>query len=91
VRARIYTTTLIAILLLTLAPLAVAQQVTVIASKSVYNPGDELVVMGNAPANSYVTLQVYNPQNDLIAFDQVQADGTGAYTKNIFTWPQAGT
>ncbi len=59
--------------------------------KETYYPGDALTVSGTATPNAIVSITVYNPNNELVAIDQVTAGGDGSFTKTVLTFPDEPT
>lgn len=77
------TTTLIFFLLtlcLLAAPVAMAQALTVTTDKDVYGPGDTIRVSGTALANTDVTVQLLNPNGQLVDIDYVKSGADGSYS-----------
>jgi F0F1-type ATP synthase membrane subunit b/b' len=83
---------LLSLLILTtgIVPLAAAS-ITLLPSKTSYNPGDNLTVIGTATPNSAVTIGVYNPSTKLVGIAQGNSDATGQYSITVFQWPAIPT
>lgn len=77
-------TTTLTFFLLTLcllaAPIATAQTLTVTTNKNVYAPGETILVSGTALANTDVTVQLLNPNGQLVDIDYVRSGTDGSYS-----------
>jgi archaellum component FlaC len=68
--------------LLLLAP-ALAQMLTVTTDKDFYGPGERIVVSGTAVPNADVTVQLFNPNNELVAMDYARSGADGKYSMSF--------
>jgi archaellum component FlaC len=73
-------------LLVAVAPVALAQALTVYTDKPSYLPGDVLVVYGTAPAGSWVGISIINPVGKEVDFKMVQAGPDNTY-RTTFNLP----
>ncbi len=78
-------------LIVIVAVLPPALALSVSTNKSVYYPGDQLVVSGTATPNALVAIKVVNPAGSLVALDQVKADSTGKFSDTIMRFPSQAT
>jgi len=62
------------------ASIANAQALTVTTNKDFYSPGETIIVSGTAVANADVTVQLLNPNGQLVDIDYVRAETDGTYT-----------
>jgi len=67
-------------LCLVLAPIAMAQSLTVTTDMDVYAPGETIQVSGTAIADTDVTVQLLNPNNQLVDIDYVRSGADGSYS-----------
>jgi len=67
-------------LCLVLTPIAMAQALTVTTDMDVYAPGETIQVSGTAIANTDVTVQLLNPNNQLVDIDYVKSGADGSYS-----------
>jgi len=65
---------------LILAPAAMAATLTVTTNADVYAPGETIVVSGSAVANTDVTVQLLNPNSQLVDIDYVTSGSDGSYS-----------
>jgi peptidoglycan hydrolase CwlO-like protein len=80
---RAKTTSLLFFLLafcLILAPTAMAATLTVTTNANVYAPGETILVSGSALANTDVTVQLLNPNGQLVDIDYVTSGADGSYS-----------
>jgi hypothetical protein len=63
-----------------IVPAALAAPITIAPDKDAYAPGEALNVSGTATPNSWVTIQLFDPDNVRVAIAQTQADSTGAWS-----------
>jgi methyl-accepting chemotaxis protein len=68
--------------LLLLAP-ALAQMLTVTTDKDFYGPGERIAVSGTAVPNADVTVQLFNPNNELVAMDYARSGADGKYSMSF--------
>ncbi|MEM2294473.1 MAG: hypothetical protein QXX41_14470, partial [Nitrososphaerota archaeon] len=77
-------TTTLTFFLLTLcllaAPIATAQTLTVTTNRDTYAPGETILVSGTALANADVTVQLLNPNGQLVDIDYVRSGTDGSYS-----------
>lgn len=59
---------------------AMAQTLTVTTNMDVYGPGETILVSGTAVANADVTVQLLNPNNQLVDIDYVRTGSDGKYS-----------
>jgi len=73
------------ILLVGAASIAItsASPLTVNTNKSTYNPGETIIVTGNAVASADVTIQIFNPSGSMVDIDYVTATAGGSYSKSF--------
>ena len=76
------------LILILSSPIVLAASITVVASKTEYNPGDTLVILGTATPGSAVAVQVYNPIGNLIGVDQSNTRDDGQYVVEVFNFPE---
>ena len=76
------------LILILSSPIIFAASITVVASKTEYNPGDTLVILGTATPGSAVAIQVYNPVGNLIGVDQSNTRDDGQYVVEVFNFPE---
>ena len=79
------------LILILSSPIVLAASITVVASKTDYNPGDTLVILGTATPGSAVAIQVYNPVGNLIGVDQSNTRVDGQYVVEVFNFPEIST
>jgi len=53
-------------------------------TKSEYNPGEGILIMGNTGANSLLTLTLFNPQGDVVKQIEVFSNKNGAFQSDKF-------
>ncbi len=70
------------LLLATIAPLA-AQALTVQTDKTVYGPGETVVIFGTAPVGANIVIKVYDPDGNWVATLQTTAGSTGQYSASL--------
>ncbi len=68
---------------LCLAPVSLAATVDVTTDRTSYAPGDAIVVSGTAPVGADVTIQVFNPNAQMVDIDYVTAAADGTFTKTV--------
>ncbi len=71
------------LLLASLAPVVTAQALTVQTDKTVYGPGESVVIFGSAAPGSSVVIKVYDPDGTWIATLQTTAGSTGQYSATL--------
>ena len=76
--------------LLLLAP-ALAQMLTVTTDKDFYGPGERITVSGTAVPNADVTVQLFNPNNELVAMDYTKSGADGKYSMSFVVPAQLPT
>ncbi|ADM26895.1 hypothetical protein Igag_0042 [Ignisphaera aggregans DSM 17230] len=81
--ARRIISTISLLLLLLIAVPVVAQTLTVSTDKSMYIPGDTVVVSGTAPANQYVSIDIVNPDGKIVDTKIVTSGSDGRYTASF--------
>ena len=79
------------LILILSTPIALAASITVVASKTEYNPGDTLVILGTATPGSAVAIQIYNPAGNLVGVDQSNTRDDGQYVVEVFNFPEIPT
>ncbi|MDP6641204.1 MAG: hypothetical protein QF381_02045 [Nitrososphaerales archaeon] len=79
------------LILILSSPIVLAASITVVASKTEYNPGDTLVILGTATPGSAVAIQIYNPAGNLVGVDQSNTRGDGQYVVEVFNFPEIPT
>jgi methyl-accepting chemotaxis protein len=56
---------------------------TVTTDKDFYGPGERIVVSGTAVPNADVTVQLFNPNNELVAMDYARSGADGKYSMSF--------
>ncbi len=79
------------LILILSSPIVLAASITVVASKTEYNPGDTLVILGTATPGSAVAIQIYNPAGNLVGVDQSNTRDDGQYVVEVFNFPEIPT
>jgi len=79
------------LILILSTPIALAASITVVASKTEYNPDDTLVILGTATPGSAVAIQVFNPIGNLVGVDQSNTRDDGQYVVEVFNFPEIPT
>ena len=82
--------TVLALILLGLMVIT-ASALTANTNKTTYYPGEEVVVTGTATPDTIVTLQMLNPDGDLVTADQVKTASDGSFTITLFKFPTKPT
>ena len=70
---------------------ALAQTLTVTTDKSFYGPGERIAVSGTAVPNADVTVQLFNPNNQLVAMDYTKSGADGKYSMSFVVPAQLPT
>jgi uncharacterized coiled-coil protein SlyX len=70
---------------------ALAQTLTVTTDKSFYGPGERIAVSGTAVPNADVTVQLFNPNNELVAMDYSKSGADGKYSMSFVVPAQLPT
>jgi hypothetical protein len=66
--------------ILLVAPVALAANLTVTTNAATYAPGDTITVSGVAVANTDVTVQLLNPNSQLVDMNYVKSGSDGSYS-----------
>ena len=70
----------LALVLCLIAAPVMSATLTVTTDKDSYAPGDTIVVTGSAAANTDVTIQLLNPDNQLVDIDYMTSGTDGSYS-----------
>lgn len=70
---------------------ALAQTLTVTTDKSFYGPGERIAVSGTAVPNADMTVQLFNPNNQLVAMDYTKSGADGKYSMSFVVPAQLPT
>ncbi len=82
--------TVVTILLASIATVAFAAPISVMADKTSYNSGEAVSVTGTATPDTWISIQLYNPNGMRMAISQVQSGSDGAYSvSKIYTFTTA--
>ena len=73
------------------AQVSVAQTLTVTTDKDFYGPGESIVVSGTAIPNTDVTVQIFNPNGELVAIDYTRSGDDGRYSTTFVVPEQLPT
>ncbi len=65
------------------AQVSLAQALTVATDRDFYGPGERIVVSGTAVPNADVTVQLFNPNNELVAIDYTRSGADGKYSMSF--------
>jgi len=93
-KADFKTPTLFLMVLFTCLMLSVpvlAQALTVTTDRDFYGPGERIVVSGTAIPNADVTVQLFNPNNELVAIDYTKSGADGKYSMSFVVPAQLPT
>lgn len=82
---------LLASMILSASPLAMAQAITAVANKTNYVPGDILSVAGTGPANDDVSVAITNPRGNLIGVAQGKVGADNRYNITVMTFPSTNS
>jgi len=74
----------LALVLCLIAAPVMSATLTVTTDKDSYAPGDTIVVTGSAAANTDVTIQLLNPDNQLVDIDYMTSGTDGSYSLPVF-------
>ncbi|MDH5807197.1 MAG: carboxypeptidase regulatory-like domain-containing protein [Candidatus Methanomethylicaceae archaeon] len=69
-------------LLLLITPI-LASTLTITTDANVYSPGDTIIVTGSAIPNADVTIQLFNPNNELVDIVIVKSGSDGSYATSF--------
>jgi hypothetical protein len=64
------------------------QRIAFLVNQEVFVPGDILVVYGKGFANDSLIIRIFDPAGKAVRIESLQTDDAGAFTGQIFTWPQ---
>ncbi|MCS7097755.1 MAG: carboxypeptidase regulatory-like domain-containing protein [Candidatus Methanomethyliaceae archaeon] len=70
-------------LLMLLVVPVIAQTLTVTTNVDVYAPGETIIVTGSALPNTDVTIQLFNPNNELVDITYVRSGADGKYATSF--------
>ncbi len=82
---------LLAAALVACAQPALAEQLTLSTSSSVYSKGEILFVYGTGMPDEALILRMTAPDETIIKFDQIKADGDGVFHYPLLAWPEEST
>jgi hypothetical protein len=66
----------------------IAPRITLLLNQNNYLPGNTLTAYGKTFANDTLIIRIFDPSGKVVRIESIKADASGAYSEEIFTWPQ---
>jgi hypothetical protein len=63
-------------------------RIVLLVNQDVFVPGDILVVYGKGFGNDNMIVRLFDPAGKAVRIESIRANSDGAFTEQIFTWPQ---
>lgn len=66
----------------------ISPRIVLLVNQNNFLPGNTLVTYGKTFPNDTLVVRIFDPSGKAVRIESIKADSGGAYSREIFTWPQ---